>query len=272
MKATLALPIDASAEGWRIDHILHFANYATLVLGTVAMLWLGIVLIRDRKHKKALYTHGQSRMEKAIPLALAALVFFVVDGYLLYRSTSDLHSSILRVDEALAEPGALRVQIGARQWAWDLRYAGSDGRFGTDDDIYTVGQLVIPQGRAVVYELAAGDVVHSLYLPNFRVKQDAIPGTVGRGWFRATRLGQYEIACAQYCGVQHYQMRGTVEVLANAEFEEWRAAMSADAVRVTREDERALAEEPSRSPIGEPVPQPAPTRDWAWAWGGKEGG
>jgi cytochrome c oxidase subunit 2 len=267
----LGLPLDASAEGWRIDHILHFANYAALTLGAVALVWLGIVLVRDRKHKKALYTHGQTRAEKAIPLALAAMVFLVVDGYLLFRSTTDLHSSILRVDEALAEPGALRVQINARQWAWDVRYPGSDDRFGTDDDIYTVGQLVIPEGRAVVFELAANDVVHSFYLPNFRIKQDAIPGTVGQGWFRAARLGSYEIACAQHCGVHHYQMRGTVDVLSEADFTTWRGAMSADALRVSKEDLRALAEEPSRGVIGSGfLPEPAPTRDWAWAWGGAE--
>jgi cytochrome c oxidase subunit 2 len=262
--------VDASGEGWRIDHILHFANYAALLLGLVAMVWLGIVLVRDRKHKKASYTHGVSRREKMLPLAMAALVFFGVDGYLLYRSTTDLHTSILRVDEALLSPGALRVQIGARQWAWDVRYPGVDDRFGTDDDIYTVSQLVVPEGRAVVFELAAGDVVHSFYLPNFRVKQDAIPGSVGRGWFRAERLGNYEIACAQHCGVHHYQMRGIVEVLSNDNYEAWRRAMSADSLRVSKEDARALEEEPSRSPIGEPVPEEAPTRDW-WAWGGREG-
>ncbi len=273
MSQSMGLPLVASAEGWRIDHILHFTNYATLLLAAIVLVWLAIVLIRDRRHKTAHYTHGVSRREKAIPLALAASIFFFVDGYLLYRSSSDLHGSILRVDDALKEPGVVRVQIGGRQWAWDVRYPGSDGRFGTSDDIYTVGRLVVPLGRAVVFELSGKDVVHSFYLPNFRIKQDVIPEQVGQGWFRATRLGRYEIACAQHCGVHHYQMSGIVEVVSLADFRVWQASMSADAVRMVSEDTRALNEEPSRGmmevPDGEP--EAAPHRDWAWPWMAEEG-
>jgi cytochrome c oxidase subunit 2 len=264
--------LDASGEGWRIDHILHFANYATIFLAAVVCVWLGIVIVRDRQDKSAHFTHGTSRREKAVPLLLAAAVFFVVDGYLLYRSSTDLHTSILRVDEALAEEGSIRVQVGGRQWAWDFRYAGTDERFGTDDDILTVGHLAVAKDRAVVFELSGRDVIHSFYLPNFRIKQDVIPGQVSRGWFRPTRLGTYEMACAQHCGVHHYQMGGTVEVLSQSEFARWRSSMSADALRMNKEDQRALAEEPSRSTLQEPgaFPQPAPSRDWAWPWGGEE--
>ncbi len=274
MTPGLGLPLDASGEGWRIDHILHFANYATLFLAAVVCVWLGIVIVRDRRHKAAHYTHGTSRREKAVPLLLAAAVFFFVDGYLLYRSSTDLHGSILRVDDALAEDGSIRVQVGGRQWAWDFRYPGLDERFDTDDDIYTLGHLVVAKDRAVVFELSGGDVIHSFYLPNFRIKQDVIPGQVSRGWFRPTRLGSYEMACAQHCGVHHYQMGGTVEVLSDSEFALWRSSMSADALRIIKEDQRALAEEPSRSTITEPdsPPEPPPTRDWAWPWGGEGSG
>ena len=267
-----ALPLDASGEGWRIDHILHFANYATLFLGLVVVLWLCIILVRDRKHREAHYTHGTSRSEKAVPLLLAGLIFVFVDGYLLMRSSQDLHGSILRADDALEEEGAIRVQIGGRQWAWDFRYPGADDRFGSDDDIYTVGQLFVPKGRAVVFELSGRDVIHSFYLPNFRIKQDVIPGQVSRGWFRPTRLGRYEIACAQHCGVHHFQMAGTVIVLTPADFAQWQANMTRDALRMTKEDLRALDEEPSRTTIEEPdmPPEPPPTRDWAWPWVGEE--
>lgn len=262
----VSLPMDASAEGYRIDGILHFANVVTLLLTVVILIWLGIALVRDRSGKTARYTHGQKRREKAIPLAMAAIILFVVDGYLLYRSDKDLHGSILRVDEALAEPDSLRVQIGARQWAWDVRYAGQDGRFDSDDDIYTVSKLVVPVGRAIVFELGSMDVVHSFYLPNFRIKQDVIPGAVGQGWFRAKVPGRYEIACAQHCGVHHYQMRGEVLVLAPSEFEQWQRSMSADAVRMKAEDARALKDEASRLDVGEDWPDLAPSRDWAWRW------
>ncbi len=261
-----ALPPDASAEGWRIDGILQFANISTLLLSVVALVWLGISLVQGRRNKIARFTHGTSRAEKAVPLAMAAIVLFVVDGYLLYRSHHDLNESILRVEQALAEPGSLRLQIGARQWAWDIRYAGVDGEFDTDDDIYTVSEIVLPTGSAIVFELASMDVVHSLYLPNFRIKQDAIPGQIGSGWFRAKKEGRYEIACAQHCGVHHYHMRGEIRVVSPSEFVVWQKAMSADAVRMKKEDARAIAEEPSRGNIGELWPDTAPSRDWAWPW------
>ena len=261
---TLGLPMDASAEGWRIDHILHFTNYAAVTLGGVAMVWLGISLVRDRRHQMTRYTHGTSPGERALPIAIALFVFLVVDGYLLFRSSTDLHTSILRVDDALEQPDALRVQIGARQWGWDVRYPGSDGAFDTGDDIYTVSKLVVPKGRAVVFELSSGDVVHSFYLPNFRIKQDAIPAALVRGWFKPAMVGRYEIACAQHCGVHHYQMRGYVEVVEEADYQAWQLAMSLDALRLSTEDLRTLAEEPSRGVV---EGEPAPTRDWAWPWG-----
>ncbi len=264
---SFSLPADASAEGWRIDHILHVTHVAVIVLGLVAIGWLGVSLVRDHRGRTSRYTHGTSRREKAVPLALAALVFFCVDGYLLFRSHSDLRGSILRANDMLEHPGVVRVQIGARQWAWDIRYPGADNHFDTEDDFYTVSQLVIPVGRPVVFELGSGDVIHSLYLPNFRVKQDAVPGRVLRGWFQAKTLGQYDIACAQHCGVHHYQMGGKVRVLSNEAFEAWRAAMSLDGKRMTAEAERARADTEAQESDADVEAEPAPSRDWAWPWG-----
>jgi len=259
--------LDASGEGWRIDHILQVTHGAVLLLSIIVLVWLGVSLVRDRKHRTAVFTHGTSLRERAVPLGLAAFVLIVVDGYLLVRSHLDLNGTILRVDHALAEPGAVRVQIGARQWAWDIRYPGTDNRFDTEDDFYTVSELVVPVGQAVVFELGSNDVVHSLYLPNFRVKQDAIPGRVIRGWFRPSKLGRFDMACAQHCGVHHYQMGGTVKVLSADAYRHWSEAMSVDGARMRIEDSRALAEEGSYQPSEEFWPSMAPSRMWAWPWG-----
>ena len=168
----------------------------------------------------------------------------------------------------LKREGVVRVQIGARQWAWDIRYPGADGQFDTPDDFYTVSELVVPIGRPVVFELGSGDVIHSLYLPNFRIKQDAIPGRVLRGWFQAKKLGRYDIACAQHCGVHHYQMGGEVRVVSDAEFVTWSAAMSLDGARMHSEDERAQSEESAYQLVVDGVwPEAVPSRAWAWPWG-----
>lgn len=265
---SFSLPTDASAEGWRIDHILHVTHWAVVMLAIVTLVWLGISLVRDRKHRQAVFTHGTSRREKAVPLALAAFVFFCVDGYLLLRSHSDLNASILRANDMLKKDGTIRVQIGARQWAWDIRYPGADDRFDTADDFYTVSELVVPIGRPVVFELGSGDVIHGFYLPNFRIKQDAIPGRVLRGWFQPKKLGSYDIACAQHCGVHHYQMGGTVRVVSDAEYRAWSAAMSLDGARLHAEDARAQVEEAGYQLVVEgDWPEAAPSRAWAWPWG-----
>ena len=70
----------------------------------------------------------------------------------------------------------MRIEINAHQWAWDARYAGPDGKFNTEDDIVTLNDIRVPVGAPVILQLASTDVIHSFYLPNFRVKQDAVPG------------------------------------------------------------------------------------------------
>ena len=84
---------------------------------------------------------------------------------------------------------ALQVQVTGEQFAWNFRYAGPDGKFGTPDDILTLNQLHFPVGKAVVATLTSKDVIHSFFLPEFRVKQDLVPGMKTRIWFEANRVG-----------------------------------------------------------------------------------
>ncbi len=262
----LGLPADASTQGWRIDGILHGAHWAAGGLALLVGLWLLVILVRDRRSGRSRFTHGTSARERAVPLAMAAFMLLAVDGYLLRRSHLDVRDHLLAVDDVIAHQAHLRVQIGARQWAWEFRYAGADERFGTEDDFYSTNTLVVPLGLPVVYQLSALDLVHSFYLPNFRVKQDAIPGRVVRGWFAAKKTGQFEIACAQYCGTNHFQMAGVVEVLPAGAFADWSAEMSADALRMHAEVERAKREEAGVSELsGDLVPR------FTWAWSAEEG-
>jgi cytochrome c oxidase subunit 2 len=155
------------------------------------------------------------------------------------------------------ENEALVVHVTAEQFAWNVRYAGPDGVFGkTDitlidvqtnplgldrndpaakDDVTTLNQLYLPANRPIIVKLRSKDVIHSFGVPEFRVKQDAIPGLTIPIWFVPTvtteemrsRTGnaefQYEIACAQLCGLGHYRMRGFVNVLSTDEFQKWMA-------------------------------------------------
>jgi len=153
------------------------------------------------------------------------------------------------------ESDALVVQVTAEQFAWNFHYAGPDKVFGrrdiklldaqenplgldradpaAKDDITTLNQLYLPVNTPIIVRLRSKDMIHSFGVPEFRVKQDAVPGLTIPIWFipnvttaeMRSRLGnadfQYEIACAQLCGLGHYRMRGYVTVLSKEEFQKW---------------------------------------------------
>ena len=124
---------------------------------------------------------------------------------------------------------AMNVEVTAEQFAWNIRYPGPDGKLETADDVVTLNQLHFPVGRPLIVTLHSKDVIHSFFLPEFRVKQDAVPGMTTRIWLEATRVGQWEIACAELCGLGHFRMKGFVTVETPEEFERWLAETAKEA-------------------------------------------
>ena len=120
-------------------------------------------------------------------------------------------------------PHDLEIEITAEQFAWNIRYAGADGRLDTADDITTLNQLHLPVGQTVLVRLRSKDVIHSFFVPQFRMKQDAVPGFTGRLWLQVTKTGHFEIACAELCGLGHYRMRGFLTVESAEAFRAWLA-------------------------------------------------
>jgi len=115
----------------------------------------------------------------------------------------------------------VKVQVMAQQWAWSFRYAGADGEFDTADDIITLNDLRVPVGRKVLIQLTAKNVVHAFYIPNIKLKMDAIPGKVTRMWFDLNRPGVYDIACSKVCGIHHYLMRAKLTVYSEDNYNHW---------------------------------------------------
>jgi len=113
------------------------------------------------------------------------------------------------------------VRVEPEQFAWNAQYAGPDGVFDTADDVRVINDLHVPIGRPVLVSLKSKDVIHSFFLPNFRIKQDAVPGIVTHLTFEATKTGTYDIACAQLCGLGHYRMRGELTVDSQKDFDKW---------------------------------------------------
>ena len=116
---------------------------------------------------------------------------------------------------------AYPIGIHAKQFEWQVTYPGPDGQLGTADDFTVRNQLHVPVGRNIVVVLTSEDVVHSFWVPVLRVKQDAVPGMTIRAWFQATVPGEYELGCAELCGMGHYRMRARVFIHTPAEFTAW---------------------------------------------------
>lgn len=248
MNATLAgplpesgwgLPRDASLHGWRVDWLMHTTSVFVIIMFAATLAWILIACLRHGRRHLADYDLGSARQSVTKALLLSALIFGVVDGNLLVHGLSDLDDAFWNFDEANADPRAVRIEVNAHQWAWDARYPGPDGRFNTPDDIVTLNDIRVPVGVPVVVQLTSTDVIHSFSLPNFRVKQDAVPGTVNRLWFQAKESGAFDIACAQHCGVHHYKMRGQLAVLPPGEFAAWAAEASALSLRAHDPADRA---------------------------------
>jgi len=193
------------------------------------------VLVRFRKgaNPKANYVGAKGKISKGLEVGVV-----VVEAVLLLFYAIPAWAT--RVRSLPAESEATVVRVVAEQFAWNVHYPGPDGLFGrteitlvtadnplgldrmdpnAKDDIATINQLNLPVDRPVLVHLMSKDVIHSFGLFEMRVKQDAIPGMTIPVWFIPNRVGQYEIACSQLCGLGHYRMRGFVQ--SAAEFKTW---------------------------------------------------
>jgi cytochrome c oxidase subunit 2 len=250
MTEWLGLPALASTNGGQIDSLMGWMHIFMFVL---FVGWGGFflyVLFRFRRSRNPVADYAGVKSHRSTYLEIGVAV---VEAVLLFGFSIPLWAA--RVDRIPTENEALVVQVTGEQFAWNVRYAGPDGKFGrTDiklidvqsnplgidrsdpaakDDITTLNQLYLPVNKPVIVKLRSKDVIHSFNVPEFRVKQDAIPGFTIPVWFvpdvttadMRTRTGnpefQYEIACAQLCGLGHYRMRAFVTVLGAGEFQKW---------------------------------------------------
>ncbi len=225
------LPRDVSAEGHRIDSLINVTNGFVLLLFVITCIWMGYAAIKHNKDHKAEYDHGDSKHHVAVAMGISAVVFFIVDGNLWFNSTIDVNTTFWNHEGADKDPNAVRIEINAHQWAWDARYAGPDGKFNTADDVVTLNDIRVPKGVPIVFQIASTDVIHSFYLPNLRIKQDAMPGMITRMWFNAKDTGEFDIGCAQHCGVHHYKMKGRLTVLEASDFKRWTLELSEQHVK-----------------------------------------
>jgi cytochrome c oxidase subunit 2 len=189
---------------------------------------------RDTGKGEAIYTHGNTKVE--IVMMLLVTVVFVTLAVLGQRVWAQLH-----LQEFPAN--AVQVEVTGQQFVWNIRYPGADGKFGrTDpklmndqenpvgvdpkdpsskDDVVSVNRMAVPVNRPIQVILRAKDVTHSFFVPALRFKQDTVPGLAIPIHFKAMKTGEYEIACAELCGLGHHKMKGFLMVMSDEEYAAW---------------------------------------------------
>jgi len=217
----VGLPRDVSANGHLIDWLMNITHVFNIILFIIMCVWMGYACFRHNRMHQAVYDHGNSKHSVTIALCLSAFIFVVVDGNLFFNTISDLNHEFWNFEKVAANPKTVRLEINAHQWSWDARYAGADKKFNTDDDVVTWNDIKIPVNTPIYVQLTSTDVIHSFYLPNFRVKMDAVPGQLNRMWFEAKETGEFEIGCAQHCGTHHYKMKALLTVLSPEAYKAW---------------------------------------------------
>jgi len=126
-------------------------------------------------------------------------------------------------------PAEETVRVIGQQWAWTFVHPGPDKQLGTADDITTIDELHVKAGTVYHFELSSKDVLHSFSVPVFRLKQDAVPGRVITGWFKPTATGQFDIQCAEMCGLGHGLMAARIVIESPDEHTAWMSAQRTEA-------------------------------------------
>ena len=209
------LPENVSTYGREIDWLFHLIYYITGITAILvfATMLVFLVMYRDRPGRKARYTHGNTTLE---------IVWTVVPALILVILTLLSVPAWSKIKMTMPETDFV-VQVTAKQFNWQVTYPGADGKFGTDDDKTLLDEMHVPVNKVVRVVLKSQDVIHSFFVPRFRMKQDAVPGHEIRQWFEATKPGKYEWPCAELCGFGHSGMRGWIYVHTPEEYGKWAA-------------------------------------------------
>ncbi|AGH94668.1 cytochrome c oxidase, subunit II [Pseudobdellovibrio exovorus JSS] len=177
--------------------VVSFISCAILIGG---MIYFVLKYKRKSAHDKTAYITHDTRLEvlwSAIPLIIFLVVF--AWGWVLYHDMRKMPEN------------ALEIMVMGRQWSWTAEYKNG----------VKSSEIVVPVGKDVKLILGSEDVIHSFFVPSFRIKQDAVPGRYTSLWFNATKLGEFHVFCTEYCGTSHAAMITRLKVVTQEEFDKW---------------------------------------------------
>ncbi len=224
------------ASNWgTIDDTIHITMWVTGAVFVAVNLFLAYVIIRYRyrKQRRSHYDPENKKLEIWLTgLTTIGIAALLAPGLLVW-------GAFVSVPEDAHE-----VEVVGQQWHWSYRFPGEDGRFGAvqtrrigpdnpfgmaddaagqDDVLIQSPRLVLPVDRPVKMVLRSKDVLHNFQVANFRAKMDMVPGQVTYFWLTPTELGEFEVSCAELCGIAHFAMRGRVDVVDPEAFDDWLA-------------------------------------------------
>ncbi len=201
---TFWMPAGHSTVAGDVDALFYFIFYASLVLMalvTAAIVWF---IIKYRRRGKAGLTDSRAHntaLEITWTVIPTILVFIIFAwGFKAY----------LRLNVVPAN--AMEINVTGQRWFWSFQYP---------EGISAVNELVVPEDKPVKLLLSSKDVIHSFYVPNFRIKMDVLPNRYTVAWFEATDTGSYNLFCTEYCGTKHSEMIGKVKVVTQGEYQKW---------------------------------------------------
>ena len=227
-------PEAISEHGPRVDSQFLITITVCGIAFAAAQIGLGWVVWKYRSsadQQRASYSHGNNRLE--VVWTVVTAIVFISLAVMGQRVWASLHLHA-------APPGSYQIEVTAQQFAWNVRYPGKDNVFGKTDPQYiddttnpvgvadtdpngkddtVVPTLVVPANRPVEIVLKSKDVTHSFWVPQLRFKQDLVPGMAIHVHFTANKVGKYELACAELCGMNHYKMKSYMLVLPQSDFD-----------------------------------------------------
>ena len=221
MPQTQLLPEQASTMAPRVDALYYFliaitAFFTLLVAGLV--IYFAVKYRRKSKDEAGVAIHGSMWLEATwtiIPLIIVLVIF----GW----------SSSIFFSMARPPAQTLDVYVVGKQWMWKFQHP--DGRM-------EVNELHVPVGTDVKLTMTSQDVIHDVYVPNFRLKADVLPGKYTHMWFKATKPGKYHLFCAEYCGTNHSGMVGWIIVQERADYEQWLAGSAGQGTTMAQAGEK----------------------------------
>jgi len=233
----LGIAPNASQHGYTIDSMLEMLHWFMLVLfvGWGSFYAYTLWRFHEKKSPKANYVGTTSHL----PTKLEGGVL-VLEVVLLMAFAAPIWAN--RVDQFPTGPDVIYLRVVGQQFQWDFQYSGPDGKLGhcdpklvttanvlgldrndpdAFDDLATVGEMHLPVNHPCIVDVMSKDVIHDFCIPNMRVAQDAIPGSIIPLWFVPIKTGTYEIVCAQLCGTLHSAMKGTLVVESEEKYKKW---------------------------------------------------